>query len=50
MKKKCEYCGKDFITNVFNKKYCNQYCGGKARRERYLVNKELKKKESVTNE
>lgn len=41
--KKCEHCGKSFKTTQPKAKYCNKYCGGKARRIRQLE-KKLKNK------
>lgn len=34
-KKNCLYCGKEFITNKSNKKYCSDLCGAKYRYRKY---------------
>ena len=43
--KECEYCGKEFRTNIQNKKYCTQYCAGKARHQKQAQKKMLKESE-----
>ena len=40
--KVCEFCNKEFKSNIPNKKYCNQYCSGKAKQQRQK-NKQLER-------
>ena len=34
MKKQCKYCGKYFITKIYNQKFCNHFC-----RDNYKIDK-----------